>query len=154
MISLKRFCAHNMALSPVIGEILMVVIVVIIGAIIAAFAFGLGGIVQDHYVVGIVAEQTDADMIIVTFQGGKDADRVLYLNVSVNGVFSNGSTGWSSTGELNTFDGNGIDALETGTSRYIKNSAPFTPITTKKDHVIVVGKFVGGENQIVLDAYV
>jgi FlaG/FlaF family flagellin (archaellin) len=157
MISLKnilRFFIHNGAVSPVIGEILMVAIVVILAVIIGSFAFGLGGNVQDTYTVGVIAEQTGADKITVTFHGGEDADKVLYLNVSVNGVYSDGDAVWDPNNPLNSFDGNGIDTIDVGTSRYLTDDPSDDYITVEKDHVVVVGKFIGGQEQIVLDAFV
>ncbi len=157
MMSIKkrhRLWANHFAVSPVIGELLMVAIVVILGAIIAAYAFGLGNNVEETYTVAVIAEQNEDDTIIVTFHGGQDADKVLFLNVSVNGVYSNGSIGWDTT-PLNTFDGDGSNPIETGSSRYIKNDPPGEiHITSELDHVIVVGKFINGDEQLILDSYV
>ena len=150
--NILRFQANDSAISP-ISEIIIIAIVVTLGAIIATFVFGTGENIQQPYLIEIAAKQTDADKIIVTFYGGEEADKVLFLNVSVNGYYSNGSTGWDNTTELNTFDGDGITPIETGNRRNLTDVSG-TAITRKMDRIIIVGKFIDGTDQIVLDTYV
>jgi FlaG/FlaF family flagellin (archaellin) len=152
MITTRNFQANDSAISP-ISEIIIIAVVVILGAIIATFFLGTGENIQQQYVIEIAAKQTDADKIIVTFYGGKEANKVLFINVSVNGYYSNGSTGWDNTTELNTFDGDGINPIETGNSRNLTDVSGIA-ITRKMDHVVVVGKFIDGTMQVVLNTYV
>mgnify|MGYP001636570674 CR=1 FL=1 len=64
---------NDEAVSPVIGVILMVAITVILAAVIAAFVFGMAGQISKTKVVAATAQQTTADSIVLTYQGGMDA---------------------------------------------------------------------------------
>lgn len=71
------------AVSPVFGEVLMVAVVLIIGAIIAAFL--LGGPMQPPKpkFMAASAERMDADHVVVTFHGGEGMDQLMYLSIMV-----------------------------------------------------------------------
>ena len=145
------FINNNKGVSPVIAEILLIAIVVIAGAVIAAYVFGMSGNLNKTYLIGTSADQIDSDTIDITYFGGKDSDYVLYLNVSVNGSFYDGSS-WS-LGEKNTFDGDGTTPIETGTVVTLyDNTGKY--ITPKSDRVLIIAGFVDGTKQIVLDTYV
>jgi len=127
------------AVSPVIGVILMVAIVVILAAVIAAFVFGMAGNVQTTKTVGVTVAQVNNSSMMLTFQGGKDAALVMDLNTKI--TVSNGSTIgglWSpsppSVGQTDIVTG-GTDAF------------------TGRDHVVVVANFTDGSTQVVLDTY-
>jgi len=149
----KKLSNNNSAVSPLIGEILMVAIVVILGAIIASYAFGTTkGPLQQNYLVGTSADKINEDNILVSLMGGKDADKLLYLNVSVNGNYSGGSNIWPTT-QANTFNGNGIDAIKVGTTVLLTDDGTGR-INNNRDHVIIVGQFMDGTSSIVLDTYI
>jgi flagellin-like protein len=147
------FTKNNRALSPVIGEILLIAIVVVLGAIIASYAFGSSETITKLYLVGATVDQPDSEHIVVTFTGGKDDDKILYVNVSVNGFFYDKSTNNWSTSEVNTFGGDGINPIKAGRSEILTDDDD-TYIRSEKDHVIVTGHFIDGTVQIILDGFV
>jgi len=150
---LATFTKNNRALSPVIGEILLVAIVVVLGAIIASFAFGNSESITKLYLVGSTADQPDSEHIVVTFTGGKDADKILFVNISVNGFFYDKNTdNWTSS-EFNSFGGDGINPIKAGRSEILTDDTG-TYIRPEQDHVIVTGHFVDGTVQVVLDGFV
>ena len=140
------------ALTPVIGEVLLIAIIVVLGAVVASYVMGMGGSLNKTYFIGTTAEQFDEDTIKVTFMGGKDSDGVIYLNVSVNGIYCSNDT-WSSTVEQNTFDGDGIHPIEVGTVIHIKDDGT-GHITSAKDYVVIAAGFVDGTKQVVLNTLV
>ena len=125
------FQKDERAVSPVIGVILMVAITVVLAAVIAAYVFNMTGTVSSSYIVVCTASQITENDIDVTYQGGPDSDMLNWINISVDNEFEhmeeNPAVGytWPS--------GNG---------------------TSGRDHVIVTGRFVDGNEQVILDAYV
>lgn len=96
MVSLTN---DDTAVSPVIGTILLVAIVVVLIAIVAAIVMGLAGNISSHKDIGITVEpgywtQTHDDTgvvdsvvaVWVTIYGGNDVDKLTALNVSVSGT--------------------------------------------------------------------
>ncbi len=126
------------AVSPVIGVILMVAITVILAAVIAAFVFGMAGNVSKTKTLGVTAEQTNATAIIVTNHGGKD----------VNDLSSLWINGTNSDGAAYTAPANHDLGITTG------STATVLTATDGKDHVVVIGYWVDGSSQVVLDTYV
>ncbi len=123
------------AVSPVIGVILLVAITVILGAIIAAFTFGMVGTVQKSYSVGASAQIYD-DKIIVTYEGGPDQNSLSSttpLKVTLNG--GEGFTPFTAPTKV----GDMVSATHTGDGQ---------------DHVIVVATFNDGTQQVILDTYI
>ena len=133
-----KFFKDEEAVSPVIGVILMVAITVILAAVIAAFVFGLGSGVQRTKSVAATATQSE-DNIIITYQGGQDADLVDALNMTYVQGSDCGSNTETATeldplvGLMYTFEGDG---------------------TTCRDHVVVVATFSDSTQQVILDNYV
>ena len=145
------FINNNKGISPVIGEILLIAVVVVIAGVIASYISGMGGNLNRMYLIGTSANQIDLDKIDITYFGGKDSDYVLYLNVSVRSSFY-ADNSWNLS-EQNTFNGNGVTPIPTGTvvSLYDNTS---TYITPDRDHVLIIANFVDGSKQVVLDTYV
>jgi FlaG/FlaF family flagellin (archaellin) len=149
----RKLSNNNSALSPIIGEILIVAIAVILGAIIASYAFGTTKSLQDNLLIGMSVDKINEDNIVVTFMGGQDADKVLYLDVSVNGYYYNETTLWS-LNPVNTFNGDGKNPIKVGKTVLMTDLAPNDPITANKDHVIIVAELIGGTQLVVLDTKV
>jgi len=122
------------AVSPVIGVILMVAITVILAAVIAAFVFGMAGTVKKNYNVAATAAQSGPDQIMITYNGGADAQDVATLDYAI--LPSGGSI---ATGTLDNTVG---FVLATGVG------------TPGKDHVTVTATFVDGTKQVILDTNV
>ena len=125
------------AVSPVIGVILMVAITVILAAVIAAFVFGMAGSVQKTKSVAATAKQSGTDYV-VTWQGGQDNTYVDVYNVTLT----------DSTGAI-------VDCCPVaGFPPIVGNTTQFTGATSGNDHVVVVGYFTDGTQQVILDTYV
>jgi flagellin-like protein len=151
---------NDEAVSPVIGVILMVAITVILAAVIAAFVFGMSGNITKTKVVAATVQQPDATHIVVTYQGGQDAQSFNYGTVVITtaagtsatytallGAYGNGSalaaqTNAASPGILGGVVGNTITA------------APASGDFSGKDHVVVSGVFTDGSRQVIVDTYV
>ena len=127
--------------SPVIGVILMVAATIVIAGVVMGM---LGGFKTPKrtYSVAATAEQrydgTNYD-IIVTFQGGPDADLVTDINVTIDSasgtnVADDSSIG-TTVGSTKTFDGSGSSGAN-------------------NDHVVVYAKFTDGSKQVILDTWV
>lgn len=142
----------NDAVAPVIGDILLIAIIIVIAGIIASHFMGMDDSLTEVYIIGTTAKQISADTIEIDFVGGKDEDKVLYLNVSVNGYYYNDSGGWYLS-EQNTFGSDGTTPIEVG-DRVTMNGSTENYITAGNNHVIIVGHFVDGTKQVVLDTNV
>ena len=122
------------AVSPVIGVILMVAIVVILAAIIAAYVFGMAGSISETKNVGASA-QSLGGYIIVTYQGGADHTELSSLVARSNGV--DFTTGFPHTPPL------------VGDQ---SSKAYDTPGT--KEHITAIATFNDGAEQVILDTYI
>lgn len=125
------FQKDERAVSPVIGVILMVAITVILAAVIAAYVFNMAESVNTSYIVVATASQVTETDIDVTYQGGPDNDMLNWINISVN----------------NTMEHQEPNPV-------VGYTWPSSNGTSGRDHVIVAGHFVDGNEQVILDAYV
>jgi flagellin-like protein len=135
------------AVSPVIGVILMVAITVILAAVIAAFVFGMAGNIQRTHIVSLTAQRNSSAFVIVTDEGGQDANTLIAMDWQLNGQnvtqanvgFSSGVTGDGKSGAVpNT----GYSSIPVGA--YV--AIPSTNVG--KDNLIVTGIFKDGSTQI------
>ena len=119
------------AVSPVIGVLLMVMITVVLAAVIAAFVFGMSGNIQKSYVVAITLSQPNSTHIALTNMGGQDVGRLVSINV---------------TGDLVP----SADKLKApvGSTQTYELGARVGP-----KHIIAVGLFKDGTEQVLLDSY-
>jgi flagellin-like protein len=132
-----KFLKREDAVSPVIGVILMVAITVILAAVIAAFVFGMAGSVSKTKSVAAAARQSGT-AIVVTWEGGQDNTYVSVYNMT-----------------LTDSSGANIDCCPVaGFPPVVGNTTQFIGATPGNDHVIVVGYFTDGTQQVVLDTYV
>ena len=150
MKTVEKLQQNDYAITPVIGIILMIAIVVVLGAIISSYGLSLSGLLTHTYIVGTTAKQMTDDTIEVDFVGGKDADKLLYLNVSVNSHYYNSGGNWSPT-QGNTFNGDGTTPIQVGHFVTITDSIN---ITSAPNHVIVVAQFTDGAKHVVLNTWV
>ena len=156
-----NFKQNEEAVSPVIGVILMVAITVILAAVIAAFVFGMTGNVATTKTVAVTAGQTGSD-IIVNYKGGADASTLNYLKVTVNdGTTANPS----GTGTTTLYGYLGDTAFTTTTdSSDVAEISSTVPVgetikfanegSSARNHVVVVGHFADGSENVVLDTFV
>jgi flagellin-like protein len=138
------------AVSPVIGTILMVAVTVILAAVIAIYVFGLPANVTKTKVVAATAQLgTDRD-ILITYQGGQNDDSLSSMKITA----PDGSL-WYTSGE----DGTLTISTTPGIAVKPRIGAPMIPPTPPGGwpdgpmHVMVVGVFSDGVDQIILDTY-
>ncbi|MCE5339417.1 MAG: type IV pilin N-terminal domain-containing protein [Methanomicrobiaceae archaeon] len=143
---MMKFRENEEAVSPVIGVILMVAITVILAAVIAAFVFGMTDNVATTKTVAATATQQGETEIIVTYQGGPDAQSVQYLAFSIKEDFQGYSGGTGKTVGTTT------EAIAAKVK--VGDSWKFTVGTGDKDHVVVTAHFDDGADQVVLDKFV
>ena len=144
------FRENEEAVSPVIGVILMVAITVILAAVIAAFVFGMTGSVQTTKTIAVTATQDGTD-IVLTYQGGADASTLQYLKITIepSGGSQVTNTTVASNGSYTSGSTAGGDGLDVGAVMRFDDVG-----TSGRDHVVVVGHFADGSDQVVLDTYV
>ncbi|SCL76141.1 hypothetical protein L21_2062 [Methanoculleus chikugoensis] len=148
------------AVSPVIGVILMVAITVILAAVIAAFVFGMTGNVQTTKSVAVTASQNGPD-ISLTYQGGADASTLQYLAITIEAGATHNAAGdpvpaakvteytQGASGTL------GPDVPASGATLSVGSTMKIEEMgTPQRDHVVVVGHFADGSENVVLDTYV
>jgi flagellin-like protein len=146
---------NDEAVSPVIGVILMVAITVILAAVIAAFVFGMSGNITKTKIVAVTVQQPTANQIVVTYNGGQDAQTFKFANVSIDQGTGSTATTWTWTpaapagypalmGYLNPSVGATTTAL----------ANPTTNDFSGRDHVVVTGTFTDGAQQVLIDTYV
>jgi archaeal type IV pilus assembly protein PilA len=135
-----KFTKNDEAVSPVIGVILMVAITVILAAVIAAFVFGMAGNISKTKVVAATAQQSQADRISITYQGGQDAATCIgiYWTTTATGAGTIlSATQWGLT--------SGTTALTVGKTGLIAGSSG-------KDHVVGTAFFADGSQQVIYDS--
>jgi FlaG/FlaF family flagellin (archaellin) len=133
------------SVSEVISTILAVALVVILAALVAAYAFGMMPNIPITRTLAYSADQPDASTLLITYHGGPDASSLNYATVVVT----------PSGGGAVTYR----NATHSGASNIIitKNVGSIMTVTTasggliNKDHVIITGHFSNGQDQVVLD---
>jgi flagellin-like protein len=123
---------NDRAVSEVMGTILMVALVVILAAVIGALVFGLAGSMQSPNLVGVSAVKYNSTHIVVTLTGGEKADQLYNLTVSMNGGSPQPMT-------------QGTQAMIVGNSSYFRGA------TSGSDHLVIVGYFADGTQQVIMD---
>jgi len=134
-----KFNKNDEAVSPVIGVILMVAITVILAAVIAAFVFGMAGNISKTKVVAATAQQSTADSVVLTYQGGQDASTCIGI------VW----TGTSETGR--ELSGVQMGSL-TGTGKLTVGLTANMEGTSGKDHIVGTAYFADGSQQVIYDS--
>ena len=136
---------NEQAVSPVIGVILMVAITVILAAVIAAFVFGMSGTINNSKIVAVTVEQPDATHITVVYHGGQDAQSFEYGVMTAN-------NDQPTDPDVTYYNGDGSDNATFGNK--VGSTVTATGTFTGKNHVIVVGHFTDGSDQVLTDVYV
>jgi len=133
---------NDEAVSPVIGVILMVAITVILAAVIAAFVFGMSGNIQKTKVVSVTLNRPNSTFVTSTHQGGQDAKALETIYWQSNGANASGSNLAGTTGVEGT----------AGTILAVGHTATFgAPVNA---HVVGVGSFNDGSQQVLVDTYI
>jgi len=137
-----RFNENEEAVSPVIGVILMVAITVILAAVIAVFVFGMANDVETTKTVAATAK-INGDDIIVTYQGGPDAEKVSWIN----------STIYTATGSIATNGSGGTSAQTSKQNPSVGYSVTFDSAghADGDERVVITAEFDDGTTQVLLD---
>ena len=144
------FTHEEEAVSPVIGTVLMVAITVILAAIIAMYVFGMPADVTKTKIVAATAQLDTTGVILITYQGGQNDDSLSSLNITA----PNSSVWYTSSA-----DGALTPSTVPGTLVKPRVGAtmslnPGSDWPSGQKHVVVIGAFADGPNQIILDTYV
>jgi flagellin-like protein len=143
---------NDEAVSPVIGVILMVAITVILAAVIAAFVFGMSGNVSKTKTVAITAQKVNSDLITVLNSGGQDGGSLVYMNITTTPVIDSASSGATPL----TPDANDMVSLKIVPNIPVGTTVDLVPATgayAVRTKLVVVGGFVDGASQVLLDTY-
>jgi archaeal type IV pilus assembly protein PilA len=137
---------NDEAVSPVIGVILMVAITVILAAVIAAFVFGMSGNISKTKTVAVTVQKQNSTAITVMNNGGQDGSSLTVLNATTSPAMTScdPSAGFS----------NGYCKISSTTNVPVGATMTLIGGYTAKTHVIVVGEFNDGSQQVLLDTNV
>jgi len=148
----RNFKKEENAVSPVIGVILMVAITVILAAVIGAFVFGMGSSIKKTYIVAATASQMGDD-IIVTYNGGPDADQVAVITVTAAGQAGVGTHVPVPHDLVNTSDSTNLGTVG-ASETFLGGTYASGGTAGKTDHVVVTATFSDESMQVILDTYV
>jgi tetratricopeptide (TPR) repeat protein len=123
------------------------VLVAMIALLIASFAlaffvFGMAGNIAHATtkVVALTAIKPDSQHIVVTYQGGQDADQLRQVTITVTDSSGNSQTGI-------------IGQSSQTTPVVVDSSTQFTGEFLGKTHVVAIGKFSDNTEQMLLNTY-
>ena len=154
---MMKFRENEDAVSPVIGVILMVAITVILAAVIAAFVFGMGSNIETQKQVAINAKQITDGKLQVTVQSGADLSSLKYLRIEVTPNGGSSETFYAYTDKDSTIDKTVIvdgDTKGLDNAKGISVGSTYTmpaKLTDISDHIVIVGHFTDGREQMLLD---
>ena len=139
------------AMSPVIGTILMVAITVILAAVIGAFVFAVPPNIQKAKVMASSIQiDTNGGTVLLSYHGGPDD---IYLT-SITVTAPNGTVWYTSSADgdltLNTASSPPPTKPKLGA---VMTLTPAPDWPAGKKHVIAVGQFNDGVQQIIVDSY-
>jgi len=113
----------------VVLVVVAIIIFILIAAVIAAFVFGMSGNIAKTKIVAVTVTQ-QGNNIVFTYQGGQDASMLSEMQYGIG------------------------TADHRWNSPKIGDSVTLSGGTSGKDHVIAVGIFTDGAQQVLLDTYV
>jgi archaeal type IV pilus assembly protein PilA len=139
------------AVSPVIGTILGVAIVVILSAVIAAFVFGMGGNIQKTKIVSESETRPNATMVVVIYEGGQDAGTLTGINFTVNGGVASLAPALPMTG-MAYVNGGATKGGVVATGAYIPvGAALYLTNAPRPSYIEATGAFSDGSMQVIMD---
>lgn len=111
---------------------LPILLITLLLALAIVFLAAAGPALVTHtHVVAVTAQQPDASRILVTYQGGQDSEQLAALDVKINGQ---GPFHWAEP--------------------FVGEQRKFAVGTPGRDTVVVIGSFLDGTNQTILDTMV
>ena len=133
------------AVSPVIGVMLMLVVTIVIAAVVAAFATGLGGDVDMAPTVGLNAVVYDDGYVVISSLSG---ERLIKSEIDVKLQLNGEELGSASLGNSNEYFGPGSIAKVKvhndgeGENDKLKADQFVTVVVTSEDKFVVLSKEV------------
>ena len=142
---LKDFLKGKRGVSPVIGVILMVAITVVMGAVVAGFAYGYLGNTPKapSLALSVIDDPTDQTSVLVKHNGGE--------NIGINEWKGSLTSGKESSANFTMQTQLGALAISTGTTLDVTMDTDNTSITTGWYHFVAVHV---GSDAILLDTNV
>jgi flagellin-like protein len=142
---LKYFQRDQRGVSPVIGVILMVAVTVVMGAVIAGFAYGYLGTTSKAPNVGlsVIDDPTDNSSLLVKHNGGE--------SISASAWKASVTSGKESSANFTTQTSLGDNDISTGTVLDVSTDTDGVAVTTGWYHVVAVHI---GSDTILLDSNV
>ena len=139
------------AMSPVIGTILMVAITVILAAVIAAFVFAVPTNIQKTKFMGTsIQVERNQGAVLLSYHGGPDDVSLTSISITA----PNGTIWYTSSADgdltLNTASSPPPTKPKLGA---VMTLTPAPDWPAGKKHVIAVGQFNDGVQQIIVDSY-
>jgi len=138
------------AVSETISTVLAVALTVILASLVAAYMFGMMPNIPVSRTLAYSADQPDGNTIVITYHGGPDANTLLYSNVVVTP-----SNGGSVTYKNTTISF--TDPTKPTDIEIERRIGSMMTVTTasggfiNKDHIVIIGHFDNGQEQVVLD---
>lgn len=142
---IMKYTKNDDAVSPVIGVILMVAITVILAAVIAAFVFGMAGNINKTKVVAVTLTRNSGTQVTATYQGGQDATFLETIVWTVDGSEAAG------TGLTAGVQGTATETLSVGSVVVVTADNTASGAINGKNHIIGVGHFSDGSQQVITD---
>jgi flagellin-like protein len=143
----NNFLRDQRGVSPVIGVILMVAITVVMGAVVAGFAYGYLGNTPKapNIALSVIDDPTDQVSLLVKHSGGE--------NIGANEWKCSVTAGKESSADFTLQNQLGAHAISTGTTLDVGNetASANTTITTGWYHLVAVHV---GSDAILLDTNV
>ncbi len=141
----EGFLRDQRGVSPVIGVILMVAITVVMGAVVAGFAYGYLGNTPKapNIALSVIDDPTDQNSVLVKHNGGE--------NMGVNEWKGSVTAGKESSANFTLQTQLGAHAISTGTTLHVTTDTNNTTITTGWYHFVAVHV---GSDAILLDTNV
>jgi len=141
----QDFLKGKRGVSPVIGVILMVAITVVMGAVVAGFAYGYFGNTPKapNIALSVIDDPTSQNSVLVKHNGGE--------NIGVNEWKGSLTAGKESSANFTMQTQLGANALATGTTLNVTKTTDNISITTGWYHFVAVHV---GSDAILLDTNV
>ena len=140
-----KFLKDKRGVSPVIGVILMVAITVVMGAVVAGFAYGYLGNTPKapNIALSVIDDPTDQTSVLVKHSGGE--------NIGANEWKGSLTSGKESSANFTTQTQLGAHAISTGTTLDVTTDTNGIAVTTGWYHFVAVHV---GSDTILLDTNV
>ena len=141
----KKFLRDQRGVSPVIGVILMVAITVVMGAVVAGFAYGYLGTTSKapNVALSVIDDPTDQVSVLVKHNGGE--------SISANAWKGSLTSGKESTANFTTQTYLGANAISTGTVLDVGTDTNGSTVAAGWYHFVAVHV---GSDAILLDTNV